>query len=73
MKSSWQTETGQLVCRWSDVGQHVQYNPRWMREASEIQGSYLPPVPNFANHSPFGGPSLFQRYTFHRNSYRTSN
>ncbi len=73
MKSSWQTETGQLVCRWSDVGQHAQYNPRWMQEASEIQGSYLPPVPNFANHSPFGGPDLFQLYIFHRDSYRTSN
>ena len=73
MKSSWQTETGQLLCRWSDVEQHVQYNPRWMQEASEIQGSYLPPVPNFASHSPFGGPDLFELYFFHRDSYRTSN
>jgi hypothetical protein len=37
-----------------------------MQDASAIQGSYLPPVPNFASHSPFGGPTLFERYTFHR-------
>jgi hypothetical protein len=71
MKSSWQTETGQLICRWSDVGQHVEYSPRWMQEASEIQGSYLPPIPDFASHSPFGGPAVFERYTLRRDSYRT--
>jgi len=54
MRSSWQTETGHLACRWSEVGRHVQYNPRWMQEPSDIQGSYLQPVPDFASHSPFG-------------------
>ena len=62
MKSTWQTATGHLECRWSDAGQHVQYNPPWMQEASDIQGSYLPPVPDFASHSPFGGATWFLRY-----------
>jgi hypothetical protein len=56
MRSSWQIEAGHLVCRWSEVGQHLQYNPPWMQEASDVQGSYLPPLPDFASHSPFGGP-----------------
>lgn len=63
MTSSWQVETGHLVCRWSQLGQRVSYNPLWMQETSDIQGSYLPPVADFASHSPFGGPSWFQRHT----------
>ena len=55
MRSSWATETGHLACRWSEIGQRVQYNPRWMQEASDTQGSYLPPLPDFVIHSPFGG------------------
>lgn len=64
MTSSWQVEAGHLECRWS-VGQYVQYNPSWMQEASNVQGSYLPPTPDFASHSPFGGArgaSWFLRY-----------
>ena len=38
---SWQTEKGHLACCWSEVGNRVQYNPRWMQEASErLFGSY---------------------------------
>jgi hypothetical protein len=44
-----QTETGQLACRWSAVGQHVQYDPPWMQETSDIQSGYLPPAPDFAS------------------------
>jgi hypothetical protein len=62
MKSLWQIETGHLVWRWSEVGQLIQYNSRWMQETSEIQGGYLPPLPDFASHSPFGGNSWFQPY-----------
>jgi len=62
MSSSWQTESGHLVCRWSEVGEHVPYDSQWMREASDIHGSYLPPVPDFASHSPFGGATWFLRY-----------
>lgn len=60
--SLWQTETGHLRCRWSEVGQRLRYHPRWMEEASDCQGSYLPPLPDFASHSPFGGAAWFQRY-----------
>ena len=66
MKSSWQTETGNLACRWSEVGQRVQYNPRWMQEASDIPSGYLPPLPDFASRSPFGGVSWFQPHTADR-------
>jgi hypothetical protein len=60
MNSSWQTETGNLVCHWSDVGNRSQYNPEWMQGRSDVQGSYLPPLPDFRRHSPFGGALWFQ-------------
>jgi hypothetical protein len=60
MRSSWQTETGQLAWHWSEVGQHIQYNPDWMQETFDIQSGYLPPVPDFASHSPFGGGFWFE-------------
>ncbi len=66
MRLSWQTETGHLACRWSDVGRRVQYNPPWMREPSE--SGYVPPVPDFASHSPFGGADWFQPHAAHRDS-----
>jgi len=59
MKSSWQTETGHLALHWSDAGRRVEYSLRWMQETSEIRSSYLPPVPDFASHSPFGGATWF--------------
>jgi len=62
MQLSWLTETGHLACRWSEVGQRVQYNPRWMQETKEIQSGYLPPVTDFASHSPFGGATWFLPY-----------
>jgi hypothetical protein len=68
MRSLWQMDSGHLVCRWSEVGQRAQYNPLWMQEASDAQGSYLPPAPNFASHSPFGGAAWFERYALGRDS-----
>ena len=62
MKSSWQSDTGHLGCVWSELGQRTEYNPCWMQEASDAQGGYLPPVPDFASHSPFGGASWFEPY-----------
>jgi hypothetical protein len=67
MTSSWQTERGHLLCHWSEVGQWTQYNPRWMQETSDAQGSYLSPLPDFASHSPFGGVSWFQPHTAGQN------
>jgi hypothetical protein len=68
MRSSWQTETGHLACHWSEPGQRIQYNPRWMQETPDIQSSYLQPVPDFASKSPFGGASWFQPHTADRDS-----
>ena len=61
MSSSWQIEAGHLVCRWSEVGKRVQYNPCWMQEATHVHGRYLPPIPDFASHSPFVGPYWSKR------------
>jgi hypothetical protein len=66
MRSSWQMETGHFACRWSEAGQRVRYQPRWIQETSDMQGHYLPPVPDFASHSPFGGASWFQPHTVDR-------
>jgi hypothetical protein len=60
MKLTWNTQTDRLACRWSEVGQWVQYDAQWMREASNVPSGYLPPVPDFASHSPFGGPDWFE-------------
>jgi hypothetical protein len=60
MQMSWQTETDRLVCRWSDVGKHVQYNPRWMQDASRVHPrSVAPAFLNFTRLSPFGGRRWF--------------
>ena len=60
MKLLWQTENGHLACRWSGVGQYVEYNSSWMTETLNIQSGYLPPPPDFLSRSPFGGVSWFQ-------------
>ena len=58
MTQGWQTGRGHLTCRWDP--RHSQQNPAWMQEMPNIEGSYLEPVPDFASHSPFGGPSWFE-------------
>ena len=66
---SWRTETGHLTCRWSEVGQRVPYDLGWMQEMSDIGSGYLPPIPDFASHSPFGGGTLwFQIHAAERES-----
>jgi len=49
-------------------GQRVPYNLGRMQETSDIQSGYLPPLPDFASHSPFGGASWFEPHTADRNS-----
>ena len=68
MKTSWGLEKGHLACHWSEVGNRVSYTSAWMREAADAQGSYLPPLPDFANHTPFGIPSWLARYFSQQNS-----
>ena len=67
MALHWETTTERLSCRWSEVGKRILYNPDWMREAGDIQGSYLPPTPIFTDHSPFGGASWFEWYSPSKN------
>ena len=54
MQSSWESETGHLMCRWSEIGMRDIYNPQWMQEALAVPSGYLTPVPEFTSHSPFG-------------------
>ena len=68
MNRTWQVQAGHLSCSWSETGQRVAYNPCWMKEASEIPSGYLPPVPDFASHSPFGGAFWFQPIAARRES-----
>src|SRR5258706_9285875 len=60
MATSWQTETGHLACRWSDLEQHAKYDPSWMQKISDVPSGYLELVPDFASHSPFGGANWFR-------------
>ena len=59
MKSCWRSETGHLALRWTEVGQR-ESPPSWLKECSEAQGGHIPPLPDFSDHSPFGGVSWFQ-------------
>lgn len=66
MRLSWQPESGQWVCRWSELGVRTAYDARWMQDVSEAPGGYLPSLTDFASHSPFGGPCWFERYSRER-------
>jgi len=57
MRISWQTENQRLVSRWSEEGERLKYNPRWMQDASREVPSETPSpsVPAFTRVSPFGG------------------
>jgi hypothetical protein len=68
MKSLWRTDAGTLACHWSEAGQHIQYKSEWMLEASGVQGNYLPPIPDFASHSPLGGASWLELHCYDRSS-----
>jgi hypothetical protein len=66
MKTGWQTDTGHLVCRWSEAGQRVQHQPSWTQETSNMQSSYMPPlILDVARYSPFG-TSWFRPDPAHR-------
>ena len=62
MIRTWQIESGHLSCYWSETPQNVTYRPRWMEEASNVPSGHLPPVPDFASHSPFCGAFWFQAF-----------
>jgi hypothetical protein len=56
MKMSWQTEADRLVCRWFEVGEHLQYNPCWIQDTSTNGDTKkaLPSVVVLARLSPLG-------------------
>jgi hypothetical protein len=56
-KASWKMEADRLVCRWSEAGERVQYNPPWMQNASidVYRKSVSPSDMDFRKLSPFGG------------------
>lgn len=60
MSSLWQSIKGRLVCHWAEIEKCVQYSPCWAHKDSEIYCEYLPPAPDFAAHSPFGGADWFE-------------
>src|SRR5215475_6445171 len=60
MKNSWIYDSGKLSLRWCQSSLSTRYDSPWMREATNVRGSYLAPPPDFASHSPFGGPSWFE-------------
>jgi len=66
MRSSWQMETGHLACQWSEMGQRLRYNAHWFEDAPE--SDYVPPVTDFASHSPFAAASWFRPHTTSRES-----
>ncbi len=59
MTLSWQKNTGNLSCLWSEVGQQVQYASDWIHETTVVQSGHLPPVPDFASHSLLGSGEWF--------------
>jgi hypothetical protein len=61
MNSSWQIQEGRLTRRWSGQLEHIELTPALlhMQTNSGVQSGYLTPLPDFASHSPFGGPSWF--------------
>jgi len=56
--TAWITNGNTLACRWSEVGKRAACASQWM-EPAPAGGSYLPPPPDFASHSPFGGATWF--------------
>lgn len=63
VRSSWKNQSGRLVCRWSEPAEHTQYHLYWSNETPDVQSGYLPPLPDFARHSPFGGVSWFESHS----------
>lgn len=61
LKMSWQTDADRLVCRWSEFGERLRYNPDWLRETSSPAGASAgrPVVPVFTRLSSFGGAGWY--------------
>jgi hypothetical protein len=53
--TAWVYNGDTLACRWPEVGKRTTQSI----EPAPAGGSYLPPLPDFAAHSPFGGATWF--------------
>ncbi|HZD48836.1 MAG TPA: hypothetical protein VE178_08820 [Silvibacterium sp.] len=58
MKTSWQTETGRLACRWSGAWERRDYNPPWIQQGSG-DTNVSPLTPDFTMVSSFGSGEWF--------------
>jgi hypothetical protein len=65
MNTSWKTQSGSLACNWAEAGDGP-YSTAWMEDTPDAQGSHLEAVPDFASHSPFGGPTWFEPQAAYR-------
>ena len=73
MKTSWQSESGGLVCRWSGLLSDDQSNSPIPHEAStEVYASFAPPMPAFAAHSLLGSGEWFVPWNFRWSVPRSS-
>jgi hypothetical protein len=54
MKTSWQSESGGLVCRWSALLDDESNSPITLRASTEAYASFMPPMPDFVTHSLLG-------------------
>jgi len=57
MGTSWQSQSGQLTYRWTAIGYDAEFNLQLTRKNPVMQSGYLPELPDFASHSPFGNPA----------------
>ena len=60
MDSFWQIDNRATARRWTETGDALRCKPLWMQNLLDMQSGYLPPTPDFASHSPFGGASWFE-------------
>jgi len=70
MKLSWQTEIGHLVCRWSQFGERVQYNPPWIQDTSRDVLSNSLTALDFTRLSPFSGSEWYEAQLRPDNSFQ---
>lgn len=58
MAIKWSIDGDKIVSHWADIGRAADFKPEWMN-ASDMAGSHLAPLPDFASHSLFGGATWF--------------
>ena len=65
MKTSWQSESGGLVCRWSDLLESDQSTSPVVGEVlTGVYERFVPPMPDFAAHSLLGSGEWFVPWNY---------